>query len=241
VPASLKKERDTVEPFVRFKEEIPKNIPIRIIFYQDNDKKFFSENIDRIDQNRGFIKNPIILCLNDYFFTAKGSYILNSALRNPLRILDNKKNRAAIQQAIINNGLENNAVQFKNVLSTGFARELNVAQTSVIAWISILGLSLLTSILASYYIILIILTSKRKEMLVTRLLGYSFFERYRREIFYFSAIYLFGLVEILLLNRHMIALASYLVLILLDILIIYLMVKKHERSSLALALKGEEG
>jgi hypothetical protein len=78
-------------------------------------------------------------------------------------------------------------------------------------------------------------------MLVTRLLGYSFFERYHNEIFYFCAIYLFGLVEILFLNRHTIALTSYLVLILIDILIIYLMVRKHEKSSLTLALKGEEG
>ncbi|MDR0690590.1 MAG: hypothetical protein LBF32_00680, partial [Streptococcaceae bacterium] len=115
------------------------------------------------DQNRGFIKNPIILCLSDHFFTERGSYILNSALRNPLRILDNKKNQAAIQQAIINNGLENNDVQFRNVLSTGFARELNIAKSSVIAWISILSLSLVTSILASFYIILIILTSKKKR------------------------------------------------------------------------------
>jgi hypothetical protein len=241
VPISLKKERDNVESFVRFKGEIHKSTPIRIIFYQDNNKEFFSENINRIDQNRGFIKNPIILCLNDRLLTKKNTSLSNSALRNPLRILDNKKNRAAISQAIINNGLENNAVQFKNVLSTGFARELNIAQTSVIAWISILSLSLITSVLASYYIVLIILTSKRKEMLVNRLLGYSFFERYRNEIFYFCAIYFFGLVEILLLNRHAIALTSYLVLILIDILIIYLMVKKHERSSLALALKGEEG
>jgi hypothetical protein len=78
-------------------------------------------------------------------------------------------------------------------------------------------------------------------MLVNRLLGYSFFERYRNEIFYFCAIYFFGLVEILLLNRHAITLTSYLALVLIDILIIYLMVKKHEKSSLALALKGEEG
>ncbi|MDR1521411.1 MAG: DUF1430 domain-containing protein [Streptococcaceae bacterium] len=241
VPISFKKERDKVESFVRFKGVIHKDIPVQMIFYQDNDKEFFSENIDKIDQNRGFIKNPIILCLSDNFLNERNSRLTVSALRNPLRILDNKKNRVAIQQAIISNGLENNDVQFKNVLSTGFARELNIAQTSVIAWISILSLSLLTSILASFYIILIILTSKRKEMLVTRLLGYSFFERYRNEIFCFCAIYFFGLVEILILNSHMIALTSYLVLILIDILIIYLMVKKHEKSSLSLALKGEEG
>ncbi|MDR0690591.1 MAG: hypothetical protein LBF32_00685 [Streptococcaceae bacterium] len=69
-------------------------------------------------------------------------------------------------------------------------------------------------------------------MLVTRLLGYSFFERYRNEIFCFCAIYFFGLVEILLLNCHMIALASYLVLILIDILIIYLWLKNMKEALL---------
>jgi hypothetical protein len=156
VPNNLKKNKAKVESqiknraYIFFPEDEPfqktKDFPLRVIFYQDNDKDFFSENIDLIDKNKGFIKNPIIICISDNFLNERSSYLNVSALHNPLRILDNKKNRAAIQQAIINNGLENNAVQFKNVLSTGFARELNIAQTSVIAWISILSLSLLTSI-----------------------------------------------------------------------------------------------
>jgi hypothetical protein len=143
VPNNLKKNRAKVESqiknraYIFFSEDEPfqktKDFPLRIIFYQDNNKEFFSENIELIDKNRGFIQNPIIICISDNFLNERSSYLSVSALHNPLRILDNKKNRAAIQQAIINNGLENNAVQFKNVLSTGFARELNIAQTSVIA------------------------------------------------------------------------------------------------------------
>lgn len=217
-----------------------KNFPIRFIFYQDNNKEFFSENIQLIYKNKGFVKDPIIICLSDRFFNEISSFLSVSALHNPLRILDTVKNRQAISQAIVNNDLENNSLQFANVFSTGFARELKIAQTTMIAWASFLISAIIVSILASYYIILIILTSKRKEMLVNRLLGYSFFERYRNEIFYFCTIYLFGLAEIFILNHQFFLVMLYLILVLIDILIIYLMVKKYEKGSLALALKGEE-
>lgn len=77
-------------------------------------------------------------------------------------------------------------------------------------------------------------------MLVNRLLRYSFFEHYRHEIFYFCTIYLFELAEILLLNHHFFVVILYLILVSIDILIIYFIVKKYEKGSLALALKGEE-
>ncbi len=215
-------------------------MPVQILYYPDNQQQIFSQNLDLVEYNDAFVQNPIIVCLSDHFFTEANSRLQNSALYNPIRILDTEKNRNAIKQAIVNHKLEQNEVKFGSVLSTGFSQALTISQTSLLAWIGILILAILVSILASYYIVLIILRSKNKYMLVSRLLGYSLFERYRTEIFYFCAIYCFGLVEILLLSPKPLAIASYLMLVVIDSVVIYFMVRKHEKRSLSLSLKGEE-
>lgn len=247
VPESLKDNFEKTELFIRINymsslsDDRIEDIPIKFIFYPNNDTEIFSGNIDMIGEGKIFINNPIIFCINnknieDYF----GPFLKNSPISNPLRIKDTKENRLAITKAIRNNDLEQNDLQFANVLSTGFAQELLISQSSVIVWVTILCLSIAVSILASYYIILIILTSKKKEMIVERLLGYTFYERYRNEIFYFVAIYLFGFAEILVLNRQILSLIGYLLLVFADSLIIFLMVKKHEKGALNTALKGGE-
>lgn len=247
VPESLKDNFEKTELFIRINymgslsDDRIEDIPIKFIFYPNNDTEIFSENIDMIGEGKIFINNPIIFCINnknieDYF----SPFLKNSPISNPLRIKDTKENRLAITKAIRNNDLEQNDLQFANVLSTGFAQELLISQSSVIVWVTILCLSIAVSILASYYIILIILTSKKKEMIVERLLGYTFYERYRNEIFYFVAIYLFGFAEILVLNRQILSLIGYLLLVFADSLIIFLMVKKHEKGALNTALKGGE-
>lgn len=247
VPESLKDNFEKTELFIRINymgslsDDRIEDIPIKFIFYPNNDTEIFSENIDMIGEGKIFINNPIIFCINnknieDYF----SPFLKNSPISNPLRIKDTKENRLAITKAIRNNDLEQNDLQFANVLSTGFAQELLISQSSVIVWVTILCLSIAVSILAFYYIILIILTSKKKEMIVERLLGYTFYERYRNEIFYFVAIYLFGFAEILVLNRQILSLIGYLLLVFADSLIIFLMVKKHEKGALNTALKGGE-
>ncbi|MCB5951370.1 DUF1430 domain-containing protein [Enterococcus sp. BWT-B8] len=250
VPEYLKDNFDKSEYIMRFMASayFPdksfnqiENIPIKFIFYPNNDTEIFSENIDMIGEDKIFIKNPIIFCINNKNIEDSfGPFLKNSPISNPLRIKDTKENREAITKAIRNNELEKNDLQFANVLSTGFAQELLISQSSVIVWVTILCLSIAVSILASYYIILIILTSKKKEMIVERLLGYTFYERYRNEIFYFVAIYLFGFAEILVLNRQILSLTGYLLLVVADSLIIFLMVKKHEKGALNTALKGGE-
>ncbi|MCQ9210852.1 hypothetical protein [Granulicatella seriolae] len=248
VPESLKKDFEKTELFIRIQLKAHlsddsydkiEDIPVRFIFYPDNDQEIFSENIHMIGEDKIFVKNPIIFCVNNTTIEKMTRSFQNSPISNPLRIEDTEENKAAISQAIINNQLENNSVQFQNILSSGFAQELFISQSSVGVWLTILFLAISVSVLASYYIILIILASKRKEMIVSRLLGYTFFDRYQNEIFYFTTIYIFGLIEIAILNRQALSLLAYLSLVLMDILIIFLMVNRHEKGALSAALKGD--
>ena len=215
-------------------------LPISIEYYKDNNKKIFSERLDRADIDKGYISDPIFVCQSTKFLNEKNSLIANSAITNPIRIYDSAENRDAINKAVINQHLENNNLEFTNMLNSGFAEQIAISQSSTYIWFGIIVLALLVSVLSSYYISIIILVSKKQLMLVSRLLGHSFFERYKNEIFYFIGIYVFGLLELLILSRNWTAMLFYLIIVLIDILIVYCLVKKHDTVSLTTALKGEE-
>lgn len=215
-------------------------LPISVQYYNDNNKKIFSERLDRANIDNGYISDPIFVCQSPRYLNTKNSLIMNSAITNPIRIFDSAKNREAINSAIVNNYLENNNLEFANMLNSGLAQQISISQSSTIVWIGIIILALLVSVLASYYISMIILVSKRQMMLVSRLLGHSFFERYKNEVFYFIGIYVFCLLELLVLSRSLISILFFTLLVLIDVLIVYRLVKKHDTRSLSTALKGEE-
>lgn len=252
VPESYKVDNDKIAylthtlaaNYIQKNEDEPvenvENVPVKMVYYKDNNKRIFSENIDMIDKDNGFVKNPIIFCLSDKFIDYSLPYLENSALSNPLRIKKTDSNLKAITAAVRHHKLSDNGIQFDNILSTGFARQLFFSQIEITGWLYILGMAILVSILSSYYIVLIILVLKKKKVLVSKLLGYSLFERYQNEVYYFSILYIFGLVEITLLSFSFITLLIYLLLVLADSSIIYIMVKHHDKKSLSLALKGEE-
>lgn len=215
-------------------------LPISIQYYNDNNKNIFSESLDRADINHGYISDPIFVCQSANYLTTKNSLIMNSAISNPIRIFDSAKNKNAIKRAIKDIGLESNNLDFANMLDSGFAQQVSISQASTFVWVCIMTLALLVSILASYYISLIILVSKRQMMLVSRLLGHSFFVRYKSEIFYFICIYVFSLLELLVLSRSFVSVLFFIILVLIDMLIVYSLVRRHDMKALNTALKGEE-
>lgn len=215
-------------------------LPISIQYYQENNKKIFSERLDRASIDHGMISDPIFICQSTEYLTTKNSLITNSAISNPVRILDTDENRDAISKAIINHSLDNNNLEFSNMLNSGFAEQVSISQTSTLVWFGIITLALLVSVLASYYISLIILVSKRQMILVSRLLGHSFFARYENEIFYFVSIYIFCFLELLMLSSGFVSILFFIILVMIDVLTVYCLVKKNDTKSLSTALKGEE-
>lgn len=225
--------------YIDQKEEWDK-LPISIEYYKDTNKKIFSESLDRAGIDKGYISDPIFICQDTKYITTKNSLISNTAITNPIRIYDSSKNRDAIHTAIINHHLENNNLEFTNMLNSGFAQQIAISKSSSFIWFGIISLALFVSILSSYYISMIILVSKKQTMLVSRLLGHSFFERYKHEIYYFISLYTFSLLELLLLSKSLIAILFYIIVVLIDILVLYYLVKRQDTTSLSTALKGEE-
>lgn len=217
-----------------------RQLPLNFVAYEPSEQRVFSENIDFAGEDGGFVTNPIVICLPSEQVQAKVSGLTNSALSNPIRILDTPENRTAIEQAINNNQLAHNQLRFENVLASGFAAELAIAQSSSFVWVVIASLMIGVSVLSSYYVVLIIFASKRRQLLVSRLMGDTRIERYRNELISFALIYVFALCELLLLSRSWLAAVIYLGVVAIDLLVVWHLVQRHERQSFSLALKGEE-
>ncbi|NEW62744.1 hypothetical protein GMA11_04995 [Granulicatella sp. zg-ZJ] len=237
VPEILKQKEEKVLSLLHLQL---KDLPVQIIYYPENKKPIFSENIEMERYNNGFVMNPILICLQDKYVNKESIFLGNSAISNPIRVLDNEKNKQAIQEAIKHHHLELNQIEFANVLTTGFSDRLAISSSSVFVWVIGSFLAIVASSLASYFILLIILMSKKKEILVSRLLGYTLIDRYKLEFMYFGLIYIFAFVELILLSFNVVTLLVYSVLVLLDILMILSLIKKGEGKALTLALKGEE-
>lgn len=209
-------------------------------YYKDNRKQIFSESLQLANEDHAFFTNPVFICLNDKYLKVFSGYLTTQAISNPVRIYDSNENKRAINEGIKKYGLELNNLQFKNVLMSGYKEQIQISQSSSIVWVAILLLVICISILSSYYILLTILISRKKEIFVKKILGYSLFNRYKNEFIYFIMIYIFGLVQIMILSRSFTSMAIYVLLVLLDILIIFRMIYVKETKQLSTMLKGEE-
>ncbi|HCE12336.1 MAG TPA: hypothetical protein DEQ24_06235, partial [Enterococcus sp.] len=139
-----------------------------------------------------------------------------------------------------NNELDGNNLIFQNVLDTGYSEIFQMTLSEVSIWLAAILFSILVSVLASYYIVLTILISRQKQVSVLKLLGYSFHQIYKDELFYFGLIYLFGMIELLVLKRSLSSLVMYAVLTFIDFAIIFYLVIKYEKKNIVHILKGAD-
>lgn len=215
------------------------NAKLNVQFYNNNDRYIFTQNVQMIGANHALVKNPIYVCLHDQYLEHESYSFLDSAISNPIRVENTKANRQNIRRAIVNNKLEYNKVKFGsiNVDYKGYMKT-----TIMGTFILVMGLTLIVivDILASYYIILIVLVSRKKQIFVKKMLGFSVLDRYKNEIFYFITFYIFGFVQLLLIKPNKYSALIYMILVGIDIFISYAMIKCKERKQLNGMLKGEE-
>lgn len=225
----------SADPNIKLKEN-----DVCVLYYKDNRKQIFSESLQMTNEDHAFLINPVFVCLNEEYLRIFSGYLTTQAIANPIRIYDSKENKSAINEGIKKYGLELNDLQFNNVLMSGYKEQIKISQSSSVVWGAILLLVIFISILSSYYILLTILVSRKKEIFVKKILGYSLFNRYKNEFIYFIMIYIFGFVQIIILSRSYVSIAIYMFLVLLDMLIIFRMIYTKEIKQLNTILKGEE-
>ncbi|MDR2464741.1 MAG: hypothetical protein LBD38_00495 [Streptococcaceae bacterium] len=239
LPESLKGNTQQVKDLHEELTESEGNTSATDFFYKESKEKFFSRDMTVVLEGKMTYENPIIRCLKPSDIE-RSSFIMNSANANPLRVLATKENEEKIKKQVIQSGLEKNEVRFQSILYTGYAKEMEIMKSSIIVLIFIILLTLGVSVISSYYIVLILLVSKQKEMVVSKLLGYDLFQRYKNEIFYFTSLYVFGLIETIVLSKSLLTTLIYFVIVGLDLSVIFLLFRNAERKSTNGLLKGEE-
>lgn len=221
-------------------QEKNKTDDVIIKYYNNSNKRVFSESLQLTNDNHAFFYNPVYVCLNDIYTKKFGAFLTSEAISNPIRILNSKENRLAINKAILNNDLQLNNLEFNNVLNSGYKQQIDISKSSSIVWLLIMMLIILVSIVSSYYIILTILISRKKEIFVKKILGFSLFDRYKAELIFFVILYLLAFIVLFILTKNILSCGIYLFLVIIDFSVVMNLIHSKEKNHLNYILKGEE-
>lgn len=216
------------------------SINLDVHYYKANSNMMFTQTQQMIDNGKAFVSNPIFVCLNDTNIQNQSALFINEASSNPIRIENNKTNQLLLKQAIIDANLQQNNIQFDSILNSGFKDYLSGLQSGLLLTSTGLVLIVLVDILASYYILLILFVTRKKEIFVKKILGYPMLERYKNELFYFLVLYLFGFIELFITKQSVISLLLFALLVFIDLFVLFILIHKQEQKNLNLLLKGEE-
>ncbi len=240
VPQSIAEQSEGVvgSLWFLFDSDKPADWTYRIVTYQDNREQIFLPDRSSIDAGNLYAENPVFVCLHDQYMEDKYGFIAQSAVNNPIRIADTAENRAAIEQAIVNAGLENNQIIFGSAYEEGFIEYFDNLRSSVILMAGIVAVIMLVSVLSSWYIIRLLLIVKKKEMVVKKLIGFRWIDRYDRQLFFFVFIYLIGFARMVI-GTDMTGIILYGFVVAIDIVVFALTLIRQERHGMVQVLKGE--
>ncbi len=215
------------------------DVELRMETYTAQSKPVFTQNMLLVEKGLAFVDDPVFVCLNDSVpdaFLGLG----NQALSNPLRIDDTKANRQAIKTALSNAGLDANHVTFSSVYDAVFKASMRSVKTGALLMATAIGFLFFVDGLASYYLTLIALTVRKKEIFVKKILGYPLGARYRLERVIDLVVYGAGLVVVALGNPSPLGFGLYALFVLLDGLMTFGLTRRQEGKALAYLLKGEQ-
>lgn len=216
-----------------------KEISLSLHTYRGKERPVFTQNAFLIDRGHGFVNDPVFVCL-DHTVPEAWIGMDSQALSNPIRVSDTKRNRKAIEAALKENGLARNAVRFASVYDAVFRSTMEAMKTSTFVIMGAVGFLFFVDLLASAYLMQIVLLIRRKEIFVRKILGHSFMSRYRTEWIHMILIVLSGTAIVMRNVPSMNAFAVYGLLVLLDLFMMYGMIRRQENKALSLLLKGEQ-
>lgn len=232
--------RDLTIDAVRYPWAIQgKEVKIDMNIYKAKEKPFFTQNMLLINQGYVFVEDPVFVCLNSSVPEAWIG-LDNQGLSNPIRIDSTKENKEAIKTALADAGLMNNNVKFASLYDAVFKAAMNGMKISTLLMTATVGFLFLVDLLASYYLTLIVLSIRKKEIFVKKILGYPFMARYQNEWINEMVIGTFGLCAMIFTRQEMSGYMFYLILLLTDGIMMSGLIRRQEKKALSLMLKGEE-
>lgn len=207
-------------------------------FYESRSKLVFTQNMRLVEQGFAFVEDPVFVCMKDTLSDALIG-LGNQAGSNPIRIDDTKSNQNAIHAALSRAGLLENHVRFQSVYDAIFKETMEGMKKAALLMLGTVGFLFFVDGLASYYLSLITLTVRKKEIFIKKMLGYSLFARYKREWMVNGILYGVGLVVTIWQSGSMLGFGLYTGFILLDGVMSLILIRGQEKKTLGLLLKGE--
>lgn len=136
--------------------------------------------------------------------------------------------------------MKENNVKFASIYDAVFKTVIDGMKKSSLLIASAVGFLFLVDLFASYYLTLIVLSVRKKEVFVKKILGYSFWSRYQNEWVNEIVIGTIGICALIFMRQNVFGFVIYAVLLFLDGVVMSVLIQNQENKTLSLILKGEE-
>ncbi|MDQ8820910.1 DUF1430 domain-containing protein [Streptococcus ruminantium] len=209
------------------------SIKTKIIYYNEN------INIFSFDKEHRQINNPIFAVLTGENMLFHEEQFLGNvgALNNPIKIPYRETLGEAIETNI--SSRSKYLIPKFTILKDILAGNVNVQEIALVFVSFILLLVTGIELFVSLALSGIIFHSNKSNLMIKKLLGFTFVDRYRKHFYSFTILYLIGLLSLLIYSRSHLVLILFGGLILVDTLFTMFNIKKLENQNALQILKGE--
>jgi len=217
-------------------DSMPDQSQVKVIIYQDS-APLFSFN-DTFGADTGYyLKSPVVEVLTEA--NVGENYIWNIQVNGvdaPVK-LPAGTNIQALQIDLQQTAVADNDLKF-DTIKNSMAEQIRAMQASSGLLLAIYIALFAASVFVSTFLVQIILLSRKKWLLVAKLHGLSFFERYRTETVAYLIVAIFALLIAFAFSQNLTAIPLLLSTIFVDILILFFYIRYLEKKNLATQLKG---
>ncbi|MDR0499811.1 MAG: hypothetical protein LBG97_00995 [Coriobacteriales bacterium] len=208
----------------------------KIIVYQDN-SPLFSFNTNVSADTGYYLAAQAITVLTeanaiDSFVWGLQSNNVNAPVKLPANT-----DIQALQSALESTAVAENDLKFDTIKNC-LAQQLNSMRTAAVILLIVYLALFIVSVLASVFLVQIILMAKHRWLLVAKLHGIAFLMRYKYEVIFYIALSALSLLAAVSFSQNLTALPLLLAAIIVDIIVILLYIHHLEKKNLSLQLKG---
>lgn len=209
----------------------------KTIFYKD-DVQLFSFASTVANDKGNYLTSPIIFVLTEtnMYDYERWNLIVTGAdacVKFPL----DEAGIERLSKRLDTTALAQNNIKFDTIANV-MAERISFLQSSLSMLFAIYAAIFIAGLVASVFLIQLLLLSKKRWLFVARLNGVSFYNRYQTEILFFAAINALALLGVTAGTGGFLAIPLLLVAILLDAATIAFFIHRLERKSLVSQLKG---
>lgn len=213
---------------------------IQILYYDDIGTPRFSFDQRSVEAGHAYFSEPIFEVVSDHMLSATDViHIENSGLANPWKIPFQPDVDKKLEEIIVAHQLHDNRVQFVPIRQVIQDDERRIMDSLSQIGVLLLSVSLL-NLLAVYFLMRTMALSRKKEVFVQRLLGYTLYHRYKLECHFLVVLYAAQLAVIAVQSRNVVTIAVQATLIALDFIVVTWILRRWEQRNLSALLKGEE-